>query len=61
MTLFARLSSSWKLLRRLAGDDAYDRYCEHRRRHHPEEVLLDRRSYYLQALEHKWSGVTRCC
>jgi uncharacterized short protein YbdD (DUF466 family) len=55
------LTRTWQLLRTLAGDDAYERYCEHLRRCHPDERLLDRRAYYLQALEEKWSGVNRCC
>jgi uncharacterized short protein YbdD (DUF466 family) len=55
------LLRGWQLLRRLVGDDAYERYCEHRRLCHPRESLLDRRGYYLEAQRRKWSGVNRCC
>jgi len=55
------LSHTWRLLRALAGDDAYDKYCAHQRQCHPHEAPLDRRSYYLQHQEQKWGGVNRCC
>ena len=51
----------WRTLRTLAGDDAYERYCEHRRRQHPHEPMLDRRAFYLEHQQQKWSGVNRCC
>ncbi|MET0390501.1 MAG: YbdD/YjiX family protein [Polyangiales bacterium] len=52
---------AWLLIRELAGDTAYARYCEHQRSVHPDAPLLDRRAYYLRSLEQKWSGVSRCC
>jgi uncharacterized short protein YbdD (DUF466 family) len=56
-----RMHALWQALRALVGDDAYEKYCEHRGRCHPEAALLDRRAFYLARLEQKWSGVTRCC
>jgi uncharacterized short protein YbdD (DUF466 family) len=49
------------VLRTLAGDDAYDRYCAHHARCHGNEPTLDRRAFYLQRQREKWSGVQRCC
>lgn len=50
-----------RVLRRLSGDDAYERYLEHHRRHHAQELLLDRRAFYIDEQQRKWSGVKRCC
>ncbi len=55
------LSKVWRLLRRLADDDAYDRYLQHHARQHRDEVPLDRRAFYLAQQRRKWSGVQRCC
>jgi uncharacterized short protein YbdD (DUF466 family) len=57
----ARVGSWWAVLRTLVGDDAYERYCEHHRRRHPDQPMLDRRGFYLQRQQQKWSGVNRCC
>ena len=54
-------AACWRALRTLAGDDAYERYCEHQRRHHAGQPTLDRRGFYLQRQQQKWSGVNRCC
>ncbi|MBI5135921.1 MAG: YbdD/YjiX family protein [Nitrospirae bacterium] len=51
----------WSLLRRLTGDDAYDRYLAHWRAHHPGEEPLDRRGFHRQEVERRWGGVRRCC
>jgi uncharacterized short protein YbdD (DUF466 family) len=45
----------------LVGDDAYERYCAHQRSAHPDRPLLERRAFYLQQQQEKWSGVKRCC
>jgi uncharacterized short protein YbdD (DUF466 family) len=57
----ATLQQAWRALRRLVGDDAYEQYCQHHVRHHPEQPLLGRRDYYLSAQQRKWGGVNRCC
>jgi uncharacterized short protein YbdD (DUF466 family) len=61
-----RLLSRFKRLRRfirnLTGEDAYDRYLAHWREHHGGEgAPLDRKTFYKQRLERKWSGINRCC
>jgi uncharacterized short protein YbdD (DUF466 family) len=55
------LLNFWRMLRSLATDDAYDRYLEHRLHAHPDSPALDRRAFYLQQQQAKWSGVQRCC
>ena len=56
-----RLLRLWHLLRTLAGDDAYDRYCAHHAQSHAEQPMLDRRAFYMERQREKWSGVQRCC
>jgi uncharacterized short protein YbdD (DUF466 family) len=53
----------WQGLRRMIGEDAYDRYLAHWRTHahHAGERPLDRKAFYAQSLERKWNGVRRCC
>lgn len=52
----------WQLLRSLSGDDAYERYLEHWRDHHPGSAVLDRRAFYVRAQERRFSGgPTSCC
>lgn len=53
--------SCWTFVRRLATDDAYERYLEHHRQHHPNAPPLDRRAFYLNEQQRKWTGVQRCC
>ena len=55
------LQRVWQWLRTLAGDDAYERYCEHQRAVHGATPALDRRAFYLERQRQKWSGVNRCC
>lgn len=55
------LKALWKLLRRLSGDDAYERYLAHHAQTHPGEPPLDRETFFKRELEAKWSGVKRCC
>lgn len=51
----------WRVLRTLAGDDAYERYCEHLRSQHVYQAPLSRRAFYVRAQQEKWNGVKRCC
>jgi len=52
----------WQLLRSLSGDDAFERYLEHSRDHHPGSAVLDRRAFYLREQERRFSGgPTSCC
>ena len=53
---------AWHWIRALSGDDAYERYLEHRRRHHADCTPLDRRQFYLHEQERRYSGgPTGCC
>ncbi len=56
-----RIVRLWWLLRRIAGDDAYERYKAHHLQCHRGEPLLDARAFYLERQREKWSGVQRCC
>ncbi|HZT02563.1 MAG TPA: YbdD/YjiX family protein [Steroidobacteraceae bacterium] len=47
-------------LRAVSGDDAYERYLTHQARAH-EGPPLDRRTFYEEREQRKWSGVSRCC
>jgi uncharacterized short protein YbdD (DUF466 family) len=51
----------WALLRRLSGDDAYERYLQHRRLHHAEGALLNRADFQRLECERRWNGIRRCC
>jgi uncharacterized short protein YbdD (DUF466 family) len=59
--MIAKLQVLWSLVRALASDDAYERYLQHHREHHPGLAPLDRRAFYLSEQQRKWSGVQRCC
>jgi uncharacterized short protein YbdD (DUF466 family) len=56
-----RWQTCWEFIRRLATDDAYDRYVQHHREHHPSTPAMDRRAFYLKQQQEKWTGVKRCC
>lgn len=56
------LKRLWDGVRRLSGDDAYERYLEHWREHHAHDgEPLSRRNFYKAEVDRKWSGVRRCC
>ena len=55
------LRRAWTTLRTISGDDAYEKYCEHLRAHHPGQSPLDRRAFYVQYQTKKWGGINRCC
>lgn len=56
------LRSSWVLLRRLSGDDAYERYLQHHAEHHQAGTPpLSREAFFKQWQEDKWKGVKHCC
>lgn len=56
-----RLTALWRAIRRLSGDDAYERYLRHHTLAHPGEPVLDRAAFFRQEQERKWNGVRRCC
>jgi uncharacterized short protein YbdD (DUF466 family) len=55
------LKNLWRIIRRLSGDDAYERYLRHHAEAHPHEPLLDRKAFFRQEQDRKWNGVRRCC
>ncbi|MGA0805523.1 MAG: YbdD/YjiX family protein [Pseudohongiellaceae bacterium] len=55
------LKSAWRTLRRLSGDDAYERYLAHHAAQHPDTPPLDRAAFFRSEQQRKWNGVRRCC
>ena len=57
------LKQIWSIVRRLSGDDAYERYLAHWRDHHAREggEPLSRQAFFKAEQERKWNGVRRCC
>jgi len=55
------LTQWWQVLRELADDDAYERYCAHHRHQHADQPMMNRRAYYLMNQQKKWTGINRCC
>jgi uncharacterized short protein YbdD (DUF466 family) len=51
----------WRAVRRLSGDDAYERYLEHHSAHHADQPPLTRAEFFRRWQEEKWSGTRRCC
>lgn len=56
-----RLNALWGMIRRLSGDDAYERYLTHHAAAHGGETPLSRREFFKREQERKWSGMRRCC
>jgi uncharacterized short protein YbdD (DUF466 family) len=55
------MMQAWSFIRRLSGDDAYERYLKHHVETHPGETPLSRKDYFRREQERKWGGVRRCC
>ena len=51
---------TWKFLRAVSGDDAYERYLDHMRQHHPLKQVMTPREYYRYLAEQR-SKEGRCC
>ena len=61
-SLEKKLSLLWAAVRSVSGDDAYERYVQHTAAEHPDQPLLDRRTFYVREQERRFSGgPTRCC
>ncbi len=57
----AMATGGWSLLRRLSGDDAYERYLKHMRSSHASTLPLSAQEFLRQQQEQKWSRISRCC
>ena len=59
------IKNLWALLRRLSGDDAYERYLAHWRETHQgdgqSDAPMDAKTFFRTRQEEEWSGVKRCC
>ena len=51
----------WRALRRVSGDDAYERYLVHHAATHPELAPLGRADFFRSEQKRKWEGLRRCC
>ena len=51
----------WRAMRALSGDDAYERYLEHRAAAHCDTPVLSRREFYVDEQRRKWGTINRCC
>jgi uncharacterized short protein YbdD (DUF466 family) len=51
----------WRYIRRVSGDDAYDRYLCHQTQCHPGEPPLSRQEFFKREQERQWGGIRRCC
>jgi uncharacterized short protein YbdD (DUF466 family) len=59
--LMQKLKVFWKAVRRLSGDDAYERYLAHHDQHHAGGVPLTRAEFFRQWQDEEWRGTRRCC
>ncbi|MDO9064097.1 MAG: YbdD/YjiX family protein [Sulfuricella sp.] len=55
------LHKIWQFIRRLSGDDAYERYLRHHGEAHPGEPALSAKEFFRREQARKWDGVRRCC
>jgi uncharacterized short protein YbdD (DUF466 family) len=59
--MLSKLKAFWRTVRRLSGDDAYERYLQHFAEHHPGETPLSKQAFFKQWQDEKWNGIKRCC
>lgn len=55
------LSSVWRAIRELSGDDAYERYIVQCASNYTDTTPLARKDFFLYQQQQKWSGIQRCC
>ncbi len=53
--------TSWRFVRQVSGDDAYDRYAEHMRLTHPDQRAMERAEFFRFMQDQKWNRISRCC
>jgi uncharacterized short protein YbdD (DUF466 family) len=56
-----QLKIFWQGVRRLSGDDAYERYLQHHAEHHQDQAPLSKAAFFKQWQDGLWDGVKRCC
>jgi uncharacterized short protein YbdD (DUF466 family) len=56
-----KLKMFWRMVRRLSGDDAYERYLQHHATHHQADMPLSKAAFFKQWQNEKWNGIKRCC
>ena len=62
MTVRQAFSKVGWYLREVAGEADYDRYVEHRRRHHPGEPVMGRREFERWRMDDRNRNPrSRCC
>jgi uncharacterized short protein YbdD (DUF466 family) len=59
--VFSAARAVWDALRRLSGDDAYERYLGHHAHAHPDVPPLSRKAFYMSEQQRKWATINRCC
>jgi uncharacterized short protein YbdD (DUF466 family) len=63
--MFNKIKHVWHIIRRLSGDDAYERYLQHHALFHAATVdapaPLSRKAFFKLWQDNKWAGVNRCC
>lgn len=52
---------TWRALRRVSGDDAYERYLAHHATAHADVAPPTRAEFFRSEQKRKWEGVRRCC
>jgi uncharacterized short protein YbdD (DUF466 family) len=52
---------SWRFVREISGDDAYERYLAHLSSAHPDARPLARAEFFRARQDQKWNRITRCC
>lgn len=59
---FGGMREVLRVMRTILGAPDYERYCEHMRRHHPNEMALDQREFTEQRLAARYERPgSRCC
>lgn len=51
----------WRVLKQVAGEGEYARYCAHLRSCHPEIAIPSEKEFYLDRLNEKYARPSRCC
>jgi len=59
--MLSKFNAFWQGVRRLSGDDAYERYLQHHAAHHPDQTPLSKQAFFKRWQDEKWNGVKRCC